>query len=136
MRNLFSFGLAVLAAAMFFGCDKAGSPQPPCYTGRVVGWTCVDGLLIDVAPGYAIGAPAVVGWASGDTLLGRNVIAVANTAELRNLVAAGQRLYFNCTTTPSQHSTGLGCYVNDGVKTTIPHLELSNTSTTACSPKQ
>ncbi len=70
--------------------------------------------------------------AGGDTLLGRNVIAVANTAELPNLKQVGQRVYFNSTNVPSQQWTGLGCYANDGVKTGIPHLVLSNASATPC----
>ncbi|WP_167852216.1 hypothetical protein [Hymenobacter elongatus] len=39
------------------GCTDDEVPTPACYSGTVVGTTCMDGALIEVNSQYAIGKP-------------------------------------------------------------------------------
>ncbi|WP_345237810.1 hypothetical protein [Hymenobacter saemangeumensis] len=134
MRKLLPAAL-LLAACTLPGCESGCDPTPECLSGTVVGSTCMDGLLIDVDPRYRIGGNAVLPrHGRPDTLLGRNVIAVVNGDALASLPypAVGQRLYFTYVNDPDRQWNGLCCFANDGVKTNIPHLLLSNVSTTGC----
>lgn len=130
LRKFFFLGLTAVAAGAA-GCKKDTLPAPPpCYTGRVVAVTCMDGLLLDVDPAYPIGAPAVL--ARGrDTLVGRNVIAAVNIFSIGRLATVGQILHFNYVVGPAQHSE-VTCLAFDGSKTPIPRGAVSNVSTTAC----
>ena len=102
----------------------------------MVAFTCVDGIYIDVNPAYRIGAPATVVASGGDQLLGNNVIAVVNSDDLRGVTGVGKRIYFTYKNDPARQHYTPGptrcCFANDGSKTDIPHLVLSNVSTTAC----
>ena len=120
--------LATLLAGTLLGCHKDGAPQPDCYSGTVVAYSCMLGPLVDVDPAYPIGARAVS--VVGNSFLGNNVIAVANSASLRFSAHVGQRLYF----TYSETSTPAGnpCLVADGTTTPVPNLALSNASTVSC----
>lgn len=132
LRTFFLLGLAAAMAGAFAGCKK-DTPPPPCYAGRVVVLTCTDGLLLDVDPAYPIGAPAVLRRVSGDSIVGRNVIAVVNTTDIARLATVGLTLLFNYVIDPARHSE-LCCLVFDGSKTSIPHMVVSNVSTTICEP--
>ncbi len=138
------FLLSGLVFCLLSGCKHDADVRPQCYSGVVVGGTCTDGLLIDVDPAYPIGAPALLprarfkAQASGDSLLGRNVVAVVNSSELLNapgkLFTQNSRLYFTYVNDPKRQWNGWECLVFDGVTSSIPHLVLSNVSATACAP--
>lgn len=137
LRKFFSLSLVVVAAGSFLSCKKdADGPNPACYAGTVVAFTCMDGVYIDVNPAYRIGAPATVATGGADQQLGNNVIAVVNTADLHGLARVGQQVYFTYKNDPARQHYAPGplvcCFANDGSKTVIPHLVLSNVSTTAC----
>ncbi|MBD2724602.1 hypothetical protein [Hymenobacter armeniacus] len=101
-------------------------------SGRVVGFTCMDGMLIDVDPAYGLGAPALQRRVNGDTLLGRHVIAVVNTMDYPRLITVGPALHFNAVNDPNRQDSGVRCFAADGVKGPVPRVVLSNVSTTAC----
>ena len=140
LHKILSLTLAVLATGTFLGCKKEHGPAPGCYTGRVVGATCVDGVLIDVDPAFVIGAPAYERRNTGDVLLGRNVIAVLNSQALSNmgrpgssgtLSTIGTHLYFN--TVPGDSALlGPRCLAADGLRGNFPRVGLINISTTGC----
>jgi hypothetical protein len=143
MRNLLA--LAILSPLALAGCDRKHchdpQPEPACYAGTIVGSTCMDGVLIDVDPRYPIGSPALLPrYGRPDTLLGANVIAVVNSSALSGHLPIpapgqpGQQLHFTAINDPNQQWNGLCCFANDGVKTPIPRLVLSNLSTTPCQP--
>lgn len=133
--------LAVLATSTFAGCKKPDAPPATeCYSGRVVAATCVDGVLIEVDPAYAVGAPAFAPTEHGNVLLGRNVIAVVNSQALNsmgrpgapgNLSSIGQRLYFN-TAADGPGWSGPRCNAADGMRGNFPHVALTDISTTGC----
>lgn len=139
LHKLLPLGL-LLASCSLLGCESCGEPEPEpaCYAGTVVGTTCTDGLLLDVDSRYRIGAPAVrARYGLPDTLLGANVIAVVNTAELGSLAGnaqVGQQLHFTYVNDPNRQWNGVSCLAYDGVKTVIPRLILSNVSSTPCAP--
>lgn len=130
LRTFILLGLAAATAGAFAGCKK-DAPPLPCYTGRVVASTCMDGLLLDVDPASPIGAPAVLARNGRDTLVGRNVVAFANNLRIGRLGTVGQTLHFTYIIDPAQHSE-ITCMAADGSKTPIPHVVASNISTTAC----
>ena len=143
LHKSITLALAVLATGTLAGCKK-GNPQPAteCYSGRVVAATCVDGVLIDVDPAYAIGAPAFAPSEGGEVLLGRNVIAVINSQALNSMGQAGdpgslssigQRLYFNTAVGDSTHQ-GPRCRAAGGMRGAFPRVALINISTTGCQP--
>ena len=94
----------------------------------------MDGMLIEVNSAYPIGAPASRRLASGDSLLGRNLIAVVNTTEYGRLATVGLTLHFTAVNDPNRQDSGVRCLAADGVKGPVPRLVLSNVGTTACGP--
>lgn len=132
----FSTGLLALAGCSLIGCSKqADAPAPLCYSGTVVGFDCWNGFLVQVDGQYAIGAPLRVSYA--DSLPRSNVIAAVN--ELGKLGTTGQRIYFTYLNAVNQQSPGWPCTTMGAqVHFPVPHLVLSNVSTTPCgsSPKQ
>ncbi|WP_201979987.1 hypothetical protein [Hymenobacter rubidus] len=130
LRISSSLCLAAVVAGSFLGCKKdCTEPQPTCYSGKVVGTTCMMGILVDVDPAYPIGAPATA--IQGNRFLGNNVIAVANSGNLGSLGRVGQQLHFTYTTAPPS-TLAICCLVADGTTTTIPSFALSNVSTLSC----
>ena len=115
-------------AGALLGCHKGDTPQPTCYSGTVVAYSCVLGPLVDVDPAYPIGARAVS--VVGNSFLGNNVIAVANSSSFRFNAQVGQRLYF--TYTKASTPSGNPCLAADGTTTPVPNLALSNVSTVSC----
>jgi len=129
-RPFLLFGLAALSAGSFFGCHKKCSdPQPGCVGGTIVAFTCMDGPLINVDARHRIGAPGLL---ITGRQVGNNVIAVVNRDGLGRLDSVGQRVYFTYVNDPSQQWNGLCCLAADGTQQPVPHLVLSNISTTGC----
>jgi hypothetical protein len=131
MRHLFSaFTLLTLLALP--GCNVEGctddAPAPPCFSGKVVGTACMDGALIEVDGAFAIGKPFAPY---------TNLVAAVNINQTASpdltidgqVVQIGQVIYF--TYTPSEKAREAVCPQNT-VPLPIPHLTLSNVSTTAC----
>lgn len=137
LHKFFRLAVATVAAVAVLSCKKECPSPPACYAGIVVARTCTEGVLIDVDPTYAIGAPAVIAQSGGgNKRVGNNVISVVNTADLRQVTGVGQRLYFTYKNDPNRQHYSPGpamcCFANDGSKTPIPHLVLSNLSMTGC----
>ena len=128
LRTTLSCCLATLLAGTLLGCHKDGAPQPDCYSGKVMAYTCTLGALVDVDPAYPIGARAVS--VVGNRFLGNNVIAVANSASLPRTAQMGQRVYFTYTAAPPP--TGMPCCSADGTAAPVPVLALHNVSTVSC----
>lgn len=125
---------ALLSACQLTGGDHDGgcpgpTPAPHCVSGTLVALTCMDGPLINVDARYRIGAPGVL--ANGQQL-GPNVIAVVNRDGLSGIDSVGQRVYFTYVNDPNQQWNGLCCFAADGTRQPVPHLVLSNISTTGC----
>ena len=143
-HKLLSLGLLAVVASSLLSCkkesDDAGKPigcfpAPICYSGRVVASTCMDGMLIEVNPAFPIGAPATIRRASGDSLLGRNLIAVVNTSDFGRINSVGLTLHFTAVNDPNRQYSGVRCLAADGVQGSVPRLVLSNVGTTACGPE-
>ncbi|RYU80720.1 hypothetical protein [Hymenobacter persicinus] len=126
MRHFFpALGLlATLAGCTTCGPDE--TPAPTCYSAKVVGAACMDGLLLEVDRRYAIGAP------SGNYT---NLVAAVNlesTDSLRvagQVVRAGQTIYFTYQTSPTARQAF--CPQNT-VPLAVPHVVLSNVSLVSC----
>jgi hypothetical protein len=131
MRHLFpAFTLLTLLALP--GCNVEGctdeSPAPVCYSGKVVGAACMDGLLIEVDSQYAIGK----NYNGYNNLVAAVNLKQQSTPELSvdgQVVQPGQVIYFSYT--PSDKAREAMCPQNT-VPMPIPHLTLANVSSTAC----
>ncbi|MCB2409820.1 hypothetical protein [Hymenobacter lucidus] len=114
------------------GCNVEGcideEPTPACYSGKVVGAACMDGLLIEVDSQYAIGKP------HGQHT---NLVAAVNLVQSSNpeLVVDGQTFKegqtISFTYVVSSKAREAMCPQNT-VPLPVPHLVLSNVGTTAC----
>ena len=67
--------------------------------------------------------------------LGRNLIAVVNTAEYGRMNTVGRTLHFTAVHDPNNQHSGITCLAADGVKGPVPRLVLNNLGTTACGPE-
>ena len=138
LQKIFSLGLVAVVAGSAMSCGSRADAQPGCYSGKIVGITCMNGVLVDVSPLYRIGAEAVASGANKVAVLGRNVISVSNSQEVLGLIqtsssnqtTVGTTLYF--TVAEGSAHGGLHCFVNDGVDGQVPDFELQNVSTTGC----
>jgi hypothetical protein len=108
----------------------SNAPVSPCYSGVVLGETCMDGVLIQVDEKYPIGQPAVFRFTSTDSISGSNVVAAVNN--LGSLNKRGQRLYFTYGGDTQQPGPARPCTMNYA-RLSIPHLTLTNSSATSCS---
>ncbi|TGE21079.1 hypothetical protein [Hymenobacter metallicola] len=131
MRHLFP-AFVLLSLMALPGCTVEGctdeEPAPACYSGKVVGAACMDGLLIEVDSQYAIGKP----YADHSNLVAAVNLAQQSTPEYKidgQVVQPGQTIYF--TYTPSKGAREAMCPQNT-VPLPVPHLTLSNVSTTGC----
>lgn len=122
---LLSIGLLGLALA---SC-RHDADLGPCYAGTVLGETCLDGVLIQVDEAYPIGKPAVYRITSRDSLSGTNVVAAVNN--LKRFGVRGQRIYFTYAGSTDQPGPQQICTANT-VRLNIPHLVVTNVSSTAC----
>lgn len=130
MRHLFS-ALSVLAVLALSGCKEGcieEDPIPACYSGKIVGATCMDGLLIDVDSQYAIGKP----YSQYSNVVAATNLQQQTTPEYTidgQVVQAGQTIYFMYTLDPGTREAY--CPQNT-VSVPVPHLVLHNVGTSAC----
>ena len=127
LRSILSLSLAMGATALLAGCKKATNPRPACYSGVVLRDRCWDGVLIQVDSAFPIGGPISI----PDSLGNSNVIAAVNS--LGTLGVRGQRISFTYTNDPARQAPPRPCTA-DQIALPIPHLVLSNVSTTPCPP--
>ncbi|UOQ54751.1 hypothetical protein [Hymenobacter cellulosivorans] len=130
MRHLFS-ALALVSLLALPGCQEGcidEAPAPACYSGKVVGAACMDGVLIEMDSNYPIGK------AHGqhtNLVAGVNLLQQSKP-ELKidgQVVEVGQTIYFTYTEGPNMSNAF--CPQNT-VPLPIPHLTLSNVSTVGC----
>ena len=127
MRRLLLLA-AGLVLGSFTGC-KDDAPEVACYSGVVIGTTCMDGTLIEVNSATPIGQPVNVSVTSTTNILGTNVVAAIN--DLGSQAQTGQTVFFTYQASPNNAGP-----VRNGPQNTaplpIPHLVLGNISATGC----
>lgn len=130
MRHLFP-ALTLLSVLALPGCREGcidPEPAPVCYSGKIVGTACMDGLLIEVDRKYAIGEP----YGQHTNLVAGANLLQQSTPELKidgQVVQVGQTIYFTYTVGP--HMSNTICPHNTA-PLPIPHLTLSNVSKVPC----
>ncbi|RTQ50926.1 hypothetical protein EJV47_09950 [Hymenobacter gummosus] len=92
MPNFYHLLMGVLLMLGLTACTARGQ-QPAEVSGTVLGWTCREGLIIEVDQQYPIGRPVCTTHENHrDAIVGRNAIAAVNNADFRR--RQGQRLRF------------------------------------------
>ncbi len=130
LRTILFFSSTVVLFGAMLGCKKAHvQPQSKCYSGVVVGFSCSNGSLVQVDSQYALGAPLRVTYA--DSLPRPNIIAVVNH-QLEALGPIGQRIYFTYVNDANNQTPRWPCLAIPSQTFQVPHLVLSNVSTTPC----
>lgn len=109
-------------------CTNKASVSP-CYSGVVLGETCLDGVLIQVDAAYPVGRPAVFRYTSTDSIAGNNVMAAVN--DLGTLHKRGQRIYFSYSENTAQPGPSRAC-TTLYAPLSIPHAVLTKVSATSC----
>lgn len=133
--------MAAVASALL-SCKKDPAHDPAvavpticfpgtCYSGRVLGYDCGNGVLIQVDRRFPIGKPLPAQFGP-DSLGADNVIAAVN--RLGTVAARGQRLYFTFENDPVRQSPDSPCtHMNATIVLPIPHVVLRNVGTSNCS---
>jgi hypothetical protein len=124
--------LLLLAACLCIGsltACKDDAPQTSCYSGVVIGETCMDGVLIEVNSITPIGKPINVQVTSTTSIGGTNVVAAIN--DLGSQAKTGQTIFFTYQDSPNNAGPARFCPQNTA-PLAIPHLILSNVSATGC----
>jgi hypothetical protein len=124
--------LLLLAAGLWLGsltACKDDAPQTTCYSGVVIGETCMDGVLIEVNSATPIGKPVNVTVTSTTSIVGTNVVAAVN--DLGSQAKTGQTVFFTYQNSPNNAGPLRPCPQNT-IPLSIPHLILSNVSATGC----
>jgi hypothetical protein len=120
--------LLLLAAGLWLGsltaCKKDDAPKVECYSGVVIGETCMDGVLIEVNSTTPIGQPINV-----FGITGTNVVAAVN--DLGSQAQKGKTIFFTYQSSPNNAGPLRPCPQNTA-PLAIPHLILSNVSATGC----
>ncbi|WP_125921513.1 hypothetical protein [Hymenobacter lapidarius] len=131
-----TLSLLALTANTLLSCEKDTTSGPiscfsgTCYSGRVLGYDCWNGTLIQVDSPFPIGKP-LHSQLGIDSLGDDNVIAAVN--RLGSVAVRGQRLYFTVENAFARQSPDEPCqHMNAAITLPIPHLLLSNVGTTAC----
>ena len=131
-------GLLTVVAGFLPSCKKDESTTvfpticfpSTCYSGRVLGYDCWNGVLIQVDSQFPIGKP-LHSQLNPDSLGDNNVIAAVN--QLGALAVRGQRLYFTFENDPAHQYPDTPCnHMNLTITLPVPHVVLRNTGTTAC----
>jgi hypothetical protein len=122
---LFASGLAL---GSLTGC-KDDAPEVSCYSGVVIGTTCMDGTLIEVNSATPIGKPINVSVTSTTSIVGTNVVAAVN--DLGSQATMGQTIFFTYQNSPNNAGPARPCPQNT-IPLPIPRLILSNVSATGC----
>ena len=124
--------LLLLAAGLWLGsltACKDDAPPISCYSGVVLGTTCMDGVLIEVNSATPIGKPVNVLVTSTTSIVGTNVVAAIN--DLGGQAQTGQAIFFTYQGSPNNAGPVRACPQNT-TPLPIPHLILSNVSATGC----
>jgi hypothetical protein len=120
--------LLLIAAGLWLGsltaCKKDDAPKVECYSGVVIGETCMDGVLIEVNSTTPIGQPINV-----FGITGTNVVAAVN--DLGSQAQKGKTIFFTYQNSPNNAGPARACSQNTA-PLAIPHLILSNVSATGC----
>jgi hypothetical protein len=124
--------LLLLASGLWLGsltACKDNEPEISCYSGVVIGATCMDGVLIEVNSATPIGKPVNFPVTSTTSIVGTNVIAAVN--DLGSQAQTGQTIFFTYQNSPNNAGPVRACTQNTA-PLPIPHLTLSNISATGC----
>jgi hypothetical protein len=125
--------LLLLAAGLWLGsltaCKKDDAPKVECYSGVVIGETCMDGVLIEVNSATPIGKPVNVTVTYNTSIVGTNVVAAVN--DLGSQAQKGKTIFFTYQNSPNNAGPLRPCPQNTS-PLAIPHLILSNVSATGC----
>ena len=124
--------LLLLAAGLWLGsltACKDDEPQISCYSGVVLGTTCMDGVLIEVNSATPIGKPVNFPVTATTSNVGTNVVAAVN--DLGSQAKTGQTIFFTYQNSPNNAGPVRPCPQNT-IPLPIPHLVLSNVSATGC----
>ena len=127
MRQLLLFASSLLLGSLT-GC-KDEAPQASCYSGIVIGTTCMDGVLIEVNSATPIGKPVTVLVTSTSSIGGTNVVAAVN--DLGSQAQTGKTVFFTYQESPNNQGPARFCPQNTA-PLPIPHLILANISATGC----
>lgn len=119
------------AASILFGCKHNSDASPACYSGIILGQTCMDGVIIQVDARTPIGLPIRAYQTSRDSLVSTNAVAAVN--DLGNLYVVGKPVYFTYIDSPNNQGPIRFCTQNT-TPLPIPHLVLSNVSAAPCEP--
>lgn len=128
MRRLLLLASSLVLGS-FTGCKKDDAPEVSCYSGVVIGTTCMDGLLIEVNSATPIGKPVNLAVTSTTSIVGTNVIAAVN--DLGSQAQTGKTIFFTYQNSPNNAGPARLCPQNT-FPLAIPHLILSNVSATGC----
>lgn len=115
-----------LLLSFLAGCKN----ESPCYSGIVLGTTCLDGVLIQVTSAKPLGQPVHVYQTYRDSIVGTNVVVAIN--DLGSLAQKGQTVFFTYQNSPDNQGPARFCAQNTA-PLPVPHLVLANVSGTACS---
>jgi hypothetical protein len=124
--------LLLLATGLWLGsltACKDDAPQTTCYSGVVIGTTCMDGVLIEVSSATPIGKAVNVTVTYNTSIVGTNVVAAVN--DLGSQAKTGQTVFFTYQDSPTNAGPARICTQNTA-PLPIPHLILSNVSATGC----
>lgn len=85
MPRLYVAATVVATALVSFTCDRT-TAQQEIASGKVIGRTCLNGLIIEVDPQYPIGRPVhgyvlrreYINFPERDSIVGHNAIAASN----------------------------------------------------------
>ena len=141
-HRLLSLGLLAAVASALLSCKKDPVSDPTvavpttcfpgtCYSGRVLGYDCGNGVLIQVDRRFPIGKP-LPAQLGPDSLGTDNVVAAVN--RLGAGAARGQRLYFTFENDSARQSPDNPCmHMNATIVLPVPHVVLRNVGTSDCS---
>lgn len=113
------------------GCKHDSDAPPACYSGVILGQTCMDGVIIQVDARTPIGRPVRAFSTYRDSLVNTNAVAAVN--DFGSLYVVGRTVYFTYTNSPNNQGPSRACPQNT-IPLPIPHLVLSNVSATPCAP--
>lgn len=127
MRRLFLLASGLWLSALVSCKDDA--PQTACFSGVVLGSTCMDGVLIEVNSDTPIGKPVNFPVTATTSIVGTNVVAAVN--DLGSRAQTGQTVFFTYQDSPNNAGPARFCPQNTS-PLPIPHLILRNVSATGC----
>lgn len=121
--------LLLVATGLLGSLTACKKDEPACYSGIVLGTTCMDGVLIQITSAQPVGKPVRAYQTYRDSIVGTNVVAVAN--DLGNVAQKGQTIFFTYQASSNNQGPQRACPQNT-VPLPVPHLILANVSVSAC----